>query len=768
MWKKSEVWKNKIFRAVVLLEAALLIFGIAGLFSGERTVADEGTMEVILNGGEYLAERQGYYIDESYGYTGAFLEMKPGRLTPGVYSLRIKLEAEAGVQAGFGIESESGLFQNLLSNPVPIYGGLGEQAGQFSVRRAEDGAKIAVTYNGGRPLLVYGLSVARTNAGSRILICVTLVGAAVANTLIMLYYYFKKHTMPFEKKLAWFGVPGIAALASVPLLVDYMIIGADTVFHWQRIEALALSIAQGVLPARVEGFWLSGHGYANSIFYCDTFLALPALMRVIGFDMVASYNTYVFAVNLATALIAYLCFKGCFQDGRVGAVGSLLYTLAPYRIYNGYTRGAVGEFTAMTFLPLLVYGFYKIFTDDVEQKQYKRNWLILTLGFSGLIQSHVLSCEIVGGMTVLLCLILVKKVFRRQTLLELVKGALGTFLLSFWYLIPFLDMMLSEEYYFSRNLGGTIQRRGVLLAHFFDTMQASGSSSNFHENGLLNTEPIGIGMAVLLGTAAFWLSRDICRDKREKKQDLAAVVAFALGVVALVASTCYFPWDAIQSWNGIAAMLVSMLQFPTRLTIAPSVCMTFASCAGAAVMLRCEDRFWKHAFFVVVCGAAVVFSLYQTNDILMKKSKPVWLYTAENMGHSGVVQAEYLPLGAEQNFYYHDAVPSAGVEVLSFEKSGLDMTARVRADSGEGERFVDFPVLLYKGYRAQDMETGACFSVQPGENYDVRVALPEGYDGTLRVWYAGMWYWRAAELVSLLSAVGVGFFFMRGKKQNGS
>ena len=37
----------------------------------------------------------------------------------------------------------------------------------------------------------------------------------------------------------------------------------------------------------------------------------------------------------------------------------------------------------------------------------------------------------------------------------------------------------------------------------------------------------------------------------------------------------------------------------------------------------------------------------------------------------------------------------------------------------------------------------------------VRVLLPEGYNGTLHVWYAGMWYWRVAELVSLAAALAV-------------
>lgn len=766
VWKKSDVWNHKKFRLLLLLEALLLLAGIAGLFSGNRMVADENTLEIILGGGEYLAEKQGYYIDESYGYNGVFLTARPGKLRPGVYSLQVFFEADENLEANFGIESESGIFRNLLSNFVTIYGGTREQTCQFYVCGTDDSAKITVNYSGGESFLVSGIELIHTNAGSRILICLTLLGSAFVNTLIMLYDYGKRYPVPFEKKLVWFGIPGLAILASVPLFVDYMIVGADALFHWLRIEALARSISQGVIPARVEAMWLYGHGYANSIFYCDTFLTFPALLRLIGFDMNIAYNTYVFAVNLATALIAYFCFKGCFKDSRIGMFGSMLYTLAPYRIYNIYNRVAVGEYTAMTFLPLLVYGFYRIFTDDPDEKTYKKNWLILTLGYSGLIQSHMLSCEIAGGFTLILCLILIKKVFRRQIFRELLKTVFGTILLNVWFLVPFLDMTASGQYYFSRNAGNTIQNRGILPANIFYTMQAAGSNSRFHEEGLLDTEPIGVGMAVLLGIGAFWLIRAFLREKQDEKQEKAAMVAFSIGVVGLIVSTSYFPWNAIQSWNKVTGMLVAMLQFPTRLTIVPACCMTFVVCAGAALILKSGDRFWKNTYFVILCGTALVFSLYQTNDTLMRREGFLRLYTAENMGHTILLGGEYLPEGAELHLSYHGALPSAGVEVLSFEKNNLDTVTQLNVDSGEGEYWLELPMLCYKGYRAQDMDTGERFEIQAGTDQEVRVSLPAGYSGNLHVWYAGMWYWRVAEGVSILFLILIFYVELRQKRIN--
>ena len=79
---------------------------------------------------------------------------------------------------------------------------------------------------------------------------------------------------------------------------------------------------------------------------------------------------------------------------------------------------------------------------DVKDKDYGRSFIPLTIGFTGLIQSHLLTCELVGGFTILLCLILWKKVFRKETFLVLAKTVVYSVLLSAWFLVPFLDLSL--------------------------------------------------------------------------------------------------------------------------------------------------------------------------------------------------------------------------------------------------------------------------------------------------------------------------------------
>lgn len=766
MWKKSEVWKNRKFQILLLAELLLLLLGIVGLFRKDEALYRVKDMQVSLSGGAY-AENTGYSVAEGDGVSGDWLVAEGITLEPGVYRLEIDYKVDRDGVGVYGIYASEVPYYGLLSNGVSMYSGITESECQFYVTSPmgpEEKLRVMVEYDGGGELSVQDITIVKTNAGSRILLFCVILCSCVINSLVMIYVYMGKYQLTREWKLIHFGIPALALLASFPIFTDYIINGADSGFHILRMEFLAKSIAEGIIPARVEPMWLYGHGYASSLFYCDTFLWIPALLRLIGLPMLIAYGGYVLFVNFSTAIISYISFKGMFQNKLVGMFGCMLYTLAPYRIYNIYNRGAVGEYTAMIFLPLVCYGFYLLLAGDVKSKQYRYYWLVLVLGFSGIIQSHVLTCEMMAGAAVILCILCIKRVFRKETFFGLVKAVVGTILVNLWFLLPFLDMMASGKYKFSQNSGMKIQHRGILLANIFYTMQNAGGNSRFHEYGLVDTEPFGLGIAILIGVGVYLLIR---REQKENSrlQDRTAMTAFVIGVIMTVMSTSYFPWDNIQEWNGITGMLVPMLQFPTRLSIVVCVSACVVACVAALWMLQCDNRRAKLLFFAGSIIACIGFSMYQTNDTLFSRDGFLKLHSAEGAGHSGILGAEYLPLDVEFNFHYHDAWTCESVTVVDYEKENLDtMTTVTVAGKAEEEHWIELPMLYYKGYQAEDARTGEALPVVTGTNGHVRVMLENGYEGTVHAWYAGMWYWRVAEVISVISVLGMLFYYGKIRK----
>ena len=83
-----------------------------------------------------------------------------------------------------------------------------------------------------------------------------------------------------------------------------------------------------------------------------------------------------------------------------GVISGLFYTYAPYHAIDVYVRGAVGEFWAMAFLPLVFYGLYKLF---------REKWwgvIVAALGFGGVILSHNLTAMMAMPFILLVAFIL--------------------------------------------------------------------------------------------------------------------------------------------------------------------------------------------------------------------------------------------------------------------------------------------------------------------------------------------------------------------------
>ena len=165
------------------------------------------------------------------------------------------------------------------------------------------------------------------------------------------------------------------------------------------------------------------------------FAAARAALQPVGLPLRTCYQVYLFAVTLATCLIAYFSFAKITASRRLGLLGALLYTLSAYRLTCVYTRAAVGEFTAMAFFPLVLLGLYGIYTSD---RPRFGDWLPMALGMAAMVQSHLLSCELTALLLILFCLLRLRETLRPARLLAWVKAALLAVGLSAWYLVPFL------------------------------------------------------------------------------------------------------------------------------------------------------------------------------------------------------------------------------------------------------------------------------------------------------------------------------------------
>ncbi|MCM1266954.1 MAG: hypothetical protein NC302_03540 [Bacteroidales bacterium] len=732
---------RKVWIGIII--AQLLFLGIAGvLFDRRETVSLQYAQEEI----SYSSGESGAYVDATtdsrYVATPKFI------LPKGMYTLDVKYDHQgdaklnivyvdeqydSNVSGDIAAENYSGstfTFRvKYADRPMQIRGSLGDEAveGDYLLIRS-----VAVTTS----------DFALKNVLFWIALCFL-----VLDGLLLLYSGKGRWSVREETKNHAKFLLLLLFVQSIPLMVNYLTYGHDLRFHLMRIEGLSAGLMEGIFPVRIQPEWLDGHGYAASVFYGDLFLYLPAVLHIFGVTVQAAYKCYVVLVNVATVCISYHCFSK-MSDRNTGLLCTTVYSLNIYRLVCIYTRTAVGEYTAMVFLPLVAYGLWKIYTLPEESKEHGRSFITLAAGCSGIFMSHMISTEMTAFFIVLICVLLWRKTFRKKTFLVLIKSAVMAALLCLWFLVPFLDYMLNGEY--KVNAANSfpvylVENRGTFVAQFFMNVYDSVSSSGMIVDGATRKMPKTIGcasMAVLAGWIFFCLFRKE-RDKKEKKEEYFAVFLLCF---ALYMATYLVPYTLIAKRIPVLQTAIKSIQFPWR----------FLSIAGiAAVYLLCllMRKNWiekkKKTIFAVLLLCLSFCQSYSYVSSFLNES------TQEgNVSGFSIIGGEYMPksynIGHYKNklTYHEDTIAVADWHRI---KGGVELSLTSHADETEQ---VEVPLLLYRGYQAVT-ETGETLAIQAGKSSRISVSVPSGFAGTIRVAFREPWYWRVCEVISFLAAVGL-------------
>ena len=629
----------------------------------------------------------------------------------------------------------------------------------LEVGRSSDDILLNLFFQGQGTFEILGLSIHQTTASAK----ETLVHALALCLLLLFGYYV--YSSKLEKRQVIFSLSLITLFASYPLFLDYLIVGHDLPFHLLRIDAIKLGLEQGIFPVKIHPYLANDYGYATGVFYGDILLYFPAILRLLGLDIQTAYQCFVFMVNIATTLISYVCFKKLLGSEKTGLLGSMLYTLSLYRLLNVYTRAAVGEYCAMMFLPMIFLGLYQIFT----MKDFKGWWkltILPALGLTGIIQSHILSCEMVAVFILLTCILFVKRTFTPQIFLTLSSTALLTLLINAGFLVPFIDYYFTEEFIINSDQWSTssVQSMGLFLAQIFAILPKGVGGTWSTLSGIANEFDPAIGLPFILGffLYAYYLFTAAKTDKQSSLYKLT-LLSFWYAVTALFFSTYLFPYDSLAESGGLGRALVSSLQFPWRFlslaTLFLTICTCFSFKYGFKQLLTRSNQSENalnlaRTVSVLLIGLATLISCAWYYNSFVSTGNPYRVYETYELPSTQLYSCEYLPADTLLNDIVENRYASSdSVLITEVQKQGTTLTCQL-ANTGE-DGYAEFPLMLYKGYVAEHIETGDKFNIIAGHNNAVRVEIPSGFTGTLQVSFKEPVYWRIAEIVSALSVIAL-------------
>ena len=96
----------------------------------------------------------------------------------------------------------------------------------------------------------------------------------------------------------------------------------------------------------------------------------------------------------------YFLGRKITKSNGAGFAMAFFYMIAPYKLLDVYVRYAIGEFTALVFVPIVFYGLYDLINENGKKHYY------IAIGAIGIILSHTLTSMYVA----IFCLIYVLKI----------------------------------------------------------------------------------------------------------------------------------------------------------------------------------------------------------------------------------------------------------------------------------------------------------------------------------------------------------------------
>ena len=741
----------KKHRILICLELIFLLLLLPGCFRSEKSAFSDTNVELSVSKGTVV-------------YTGEHFAV-----TPGVYQVRVK-----GVKQDTGTvfataNSEQHAWRTFRCNGANIYAQQETLDFEIYVLEKIDQVSVSLRATEG-DALVESIEVVRTNWGSRMMVFYFLVGSLLLNLLVIFRDGIISGQVSKEKQVVIWGLTASVLIAYFPYMTDYFwSSAADIAFQWLRIEGLKETILyQNQFPVRVQSHWLYGHGYAVSAFYGDLFLWIPVVFRLIGFSLMTAYKMFVLVVTTMTAWIAYHSFYRCTHHRYAALFGSVIYMLAPYRIYNFYNRGAVGEYLAMTFFPLILCGMYLLYTEDVNGKAYKTAKWWIVAGLSCILQSHILSCEMSVLLILFVAILFCKKTFRKETISQLLQAAGICLLLNAGFWVPLLQMMFGDQYELSSIVTKNIQYMGTWFAEVFQLFPNKGG----YQVGMYNAEPFQMGIAsliMLLTVMTVFIRKYLLKKTSKTRNSYNSIMLFwvCMIVITWFLSTRYFPWDFVASIPGIK-VLATAIQFPTRLHALVAVFCAIGACFFY-LWFEVESASWfkdrrlsdgcKKGYIATLLILALFSAVYHVDDIAYHYS-PTWLYNGENLGSISLVNGEYLLEDTEVSEYYHHApVAEEGLTYSEYEKQGTSIKMHV-VNTTDEDKYMEVPLIGYIGYGIRSVSDvldsgGPKIAEDRGKHGDLRVVVPANYEGDMEIHYTGLISFRIAELISLMTMLTI-------------
>lgn len=516
--------------------------------------------------------------------------------------------------------------------------------------------------------------------------------------------------------------------------------GADMKFHLSRISSLRDAILlEYDFPIKIYPNYFNSNGYGNGLFYPDIFLYIPAYLAVLGCDIITTYKLLLLGCTIISIISMYKCSKLIIGNHKAALCCSLVYIMSGYRMYDIFIRGAIGEILSITFIPLVIYGLYNIIKGNIHK------WPIFIIGFSSVLLSHIISSLLLIILLIIITLLNIKSLYKdRKRLYLLIGTIIGTFLITSYFYMPFIEQIVSDEFVLTNEtVHYTIENTTLPISYLFLDLNLG---YPVNPSNILSIKYIsGIGIFSLISIILY-----IANINKYRHQNYFVFNLFIICILFTIPISNLFPWNHVLK---IFPQL-SAIQFSWRFNIINI--FTYTIIIG--FIYKNIQNYFKNCFKIIL----IYYSIVAIIHILIPYT--FFIYSEYLGGNTRfdkyvVSGGEYLPIEASRidldNYQHNKNI------ITSFTQ--IKDTYQISYTIDNNSNHIELPILFYKGYKAYN--DNQIIPIYKTKNGMIGIS-PTKKSATIVITYRGTFIQRIFNSLSLFSIICIIILIYYQKSSN--
>lgn len=537
----------------------------------------------------------------------------------------------------------------------------------------------------------------------------------------------------------------IGIILSIPLAKIQIRDTHDGTLHMLRILGTEDTLKIGQIPPLINQNYCNGVGYAMNLFYQPIVTYIPLLIKLFTPSYMTALKIFGGICIVFSGITMYKFAYIVTKKRAVALFSAIFYLIAPYKLANVYKRFAIGEFTALAFMPLVFLGLYNLFNQDGKKHYY------ITIGAAGLMLSHTVTTLYTAIFAIIYILFNIRKIKQREIIKKCIINIIFILLISMLFWLPLLEATSACDYAIMddeimRTNGDFVAYNTISFSQFF--------KDKGEENG--TTFLIGIPTIALLILTIF------VYKKIDNSYNEIYLINLIFALISIFMTSRFFPWEIMPG-------ILCKLQYPWRMMGFFNFFTSFICGVNLYIILRQlikrdNIRLIVSIIFVVlsVIYSNKIMSSFYATDTNLDNTYETAILKNKKISHMSI-NRDYMPVRAItlQKSYVMQRkdttyILEGSANIINENK--VNLTDNIEIENITKDTTLEFPYYYYVGYKVTiEMSDGSVKDIKPIESKNgyLSCVIDENIDrAIIKVEYVGTTITYVSYIISLISLIG--------------